>query len=128
MGQCIVESATNYWLIWLVYLGASTIFLTLFWRMTRFSQARWLSYSLRAVTVAIILTPWYANPRGDSFAPALVVILLDAITIGGSAAARAVVPLILAVILALLVAVIALFLNTKIKINIDKKQIDKDNT
>lgn len=117
--------ASNYWLVWLIYLLAAAAFLAVFWRFTRFTQATWLSYSLRAIVIAIILTPWYANPQGGVLAPALIVVLLDAITIGGSEAARATVPLVLAIILALLVATVMLVINKRRKRHNDKKQIDK---
>jgi len=109
-------AASNYWLVWLIYLFAAAVFLVVLWRFTRFKQATWLSYSLRAIVIAIIFTPWYANPQGDVLAPALIVVLLDAITIGGSAAARATVPLGLAIILALVVAVVMLVINKRKKL------------
>lgn len=117
--------ASNYWLVWLIYLLAAAAFLAVFWRFTRFKQATWLSYSLRAIVIAIILTPWYANPQGGVLAPALIVVLLDAITIGGSEAARATVPLVLAIILALLVATVMFVINKRRNQHSVKKQIDK---
>ena len=104
---------SNYWLVWLIYLLAAAVFFVVFWRFTRFQRAIWLSYSLRAVAVALVLTPWYANTQGDVLAPALIVALLDAITIGGSAAARAMVPLALAIVLALMVAALIRVINKK---------------
>ena len=53
---------------------------------------------------ALIVTPWYASERGETLAPALIVVLLDAITIGGGAASRGLVPLLSAVTGALLLA------------------------
>ena len=91
---------TNYWLIWFIYLAASGVFYAVFWILTAFKSAKWLSYSFRAVAAAIILTPWYANVQGESFAPALMVMTLDLITIGASAVSRAAIPLMLAIIAA----------------------------
>lgn len=113
-----METATNYWLIWFVYLGAGAVFYTIFWRITAFKKHLWLAYLLRAVIAAIILTPWYANPQQELLAPALIVIMLDAITLGGSQAARAIVPLALALLLAVVVAFSTLYLRRKR----DKKQ------
>jgi hypothetical protein len=48
-------------------------------------------------------------------APALMVVLMDAITLGGSEAVRALVPLSLAIIISLLLAFVTLFINTKNK-------------
>lgn len=94
-----MEPVTNYWLLWAVYLSASAVFFGVFWPMTRFRRHQWLSLFLRGTVIAFAFTPWYANPEGTVLAPALMVVMLDAITIGGAAAVRALVPLFLAVIL-----------------------------
>ncbi len=95
---------TNYWIAWAVYLGAACLFLLAFWRITRFRQRRALAACLRAFILAIVLTPWYVSDTGSAIAPALIIVLMDAITISGEAAVRAFVPLFLSVILALVVA------------------------
>ena len=109
-----METVTNNWLLWTVYLTASGVFFVAFWRVTRFPRRILLSYLIRAFTLAIALTPWYANPEGTVMAPALMVALLDAITIGGAAAVRATVPLFLSVMLALSAALIWYFFSQKI--------------
>jgi len=117
-----MEPDTNYWLLWTIYLSASVVFLIAFWRLTRFSRLRWLSYLLRAVTIALVLTPSYANQQDTVLAPALMVLMLDAITIGGDAAVRSVVPLFLALILALIVAFVWYLIATRRRNKILKKQ------
>ncbi len=99
-----METLGNYLFFWLLYLAAASAFTAILWRFTRFEHAIWTSYSVRAVSVAIIFTPWYSNPQDSGMAPALMVATLDAITVGGSAAYRSFVPLVLAVLFALLVA------------------------
>tara|TARA_R110002073_G_scaffold41445_2_gene116997 strand:+ start:131 stop:517 length:387 start_codon:yes stop_codon:yes gene_type:complete len=99
-----MEAIGNYWFFWLLYLLAAGIFTAVFWRATRFSHASWTSYSLRAVAIALIFTPWYSNPQDSGMAPALMIATLDAITAGGAAAYRSFVPLVLAIIFGLLVA------------------------
>ena len=94
----------NYWLIWIVYSAAAAAFYWVYWRITTLPRARWLSYSLRALMFALMMTPWYANTDGDTMAPALMVVTLDAITIGLNAATRALVPLVLSLILAEILA------------------------
>ena len=98
-----MEPENNYWLIWLIYLLTSSLFYYGVWRLTRFQQTLWRCYSLRAVIAAIIITPWYANAYGAALAPAWIVILLDAITIGGDATVRASIPLISSIIVAELI-------------------------
>lgn len=108
----MIESALpNYWIFWLVYLLAATVFYAILWKITAFLSSAWLPYVLRGVAAAIILTPWYTNSQETLLAPALMIVMLDGITIGPEAAIRAVVPLILAIILSLIVAGILLFLN-----------------
>ena len=61
---------------------------------------------MRAVIAAIIVTPWYANAYGAALAPAWIVILLDAITIGSDAMVRASIPLIFSIIAAELIGTV----------------------
>lgn len=101
---------TNYYIAWGVYIAAGCFFYAFFWRVTRFQQQRGLSYFLRALMLAIIATPWYVSDTGSAMAPALIIVLMDAITIGGEAAVRAFVPLFLAIILALVAALVLMLL------------------
>ena len=100
-------AAPNYFLIWLVYLAATAVFYYVYWRVTAFRQRIWLSYSLRALMLALVLTPWYANTQGTVLAPALMVVALDTITIGVGAMGRAMVPLTLSLLAAEILASIA---------------------
>jgi len=106
-----VES--NFWVIWVIYAAAASLFYWIFWRVTAFKRARWIAYSMRGLMLALIITPWYANTEGTSLAPALMVMTLDAITIGTSAASRAMVPLLLALLLAEFVASLLYFIQRK---------------
>ena len=106
-------AGANYWIIWLIYLAASGVFFALVWFLTAFKSAAWSSYSLRSVAAAIILTPWYANTQGESFAPALMVMTLDLITIGGEAINRAAIPLLLSVIAAEVAATLFYFIQKR---------------
>ena len=103
----------SYWLMLAAYLTAGTAFVAVFWEMTRFRRARWLAYILRALIIAIIFTPWYASTEGDVMAPALIVLLLDAITVGSTAAARATVPLALTTFFTLIISGLLFFINKK---------------
>ena len=104
-----MEVEANYLLIWIVYLIAGAFFYGVFWLVTKFNKAKWTSYSLRAAAAAIILTPWYANIQGETMAPALMVMTLDLITIGGQAVARSAIPLVLAIIATQIVVAIVYF-------------------
>lgn len=118
-----MESAIpNYWLFWLVYLLAATVFYGIFWNLTRLLHSTWLAYMLRGVTAATILTPWYTNSQDGLLAPALMIATLDGITIGGEAAVRALVPLVLAIVLSLIVAGALLFINKYIQNKVSKNK------
>ena len=123
MGQGIMDSIGNYWFFWILYLGASVLFTGIFWRVTSFERAIWASYSLRAVAIAVIYTPWYSNSLESEMAPALMVAALDAITVGFEAAFRSFVPLILTVLFGLLLAGAIYFLKNK-NLNYNKLEIE----
>ena len=101
-----MEDIANYGLIWFIYLVASAAFFVVYWQITRFTTALWSSYVLRGLALAIVLTPWYANSGSPALAPALMVLLLDIITIGSEEALRSMVPLFLSVIAAIIVATV----------------------
>ena len=103
----------NYWLAWLVYVLASGVYFAAFWRITRFRKRRVLRYCLRAFMLSLIVTPWYVSDTGSVMAPALIIVLMDAITIGGAAAARAMVPLFLAVVLSQVIVLMILLFRRK---------------
>lgn len=95
---------------WAIYLAAGTLCYVLFYRATRWIRPRLLANLLRAVMIALIYTPWTVATDQDLMAPAVIVILLDMITVGPDAFVRALVPLVLAILLAIAVAIgISLF-------------------
>ena len=121
-----MDSLGNCWFFWALYLSAALTFTACFWRVTRFERAIWASYNLRAVTIAIIFTPWYSNSQDSGMAPALMVAALDAITGGATAAFRSFVPLGLAVFFALLLAGAMSFLKKKrIKKSLNNNKINR---
>ena len=121
-----MDSIGNYWFFWALYLDAALIFIAIFWRVTRFEREIWASYSLRAVMIAVIFTPWYSNSQDSGMAPALMVAALDAITGGAAAAFRSFVPLGLAVFCALLLAGAMSFLKKKrIKKSLNNNKINR---
>lgn len=105
--------ATNFWIAWAAYCAAAVVYYLVFWRITRFQQRRVLKYCLRAVMLAVIATPWYVSDTGSVMAPALIIVLMDAITISGEAAARAFVPLFLSMVLSLVVVLVILLIRRK---------------
>ena len=96
----------NYGLFWLLYLLVSLLFIAIIWHLIVFSRAVLLTYGIRARTIAMVDKPWARHVDGPHLAPALMVLALDAITLGSDAALRAFVPLFLSVVLGLVVAAI----------------------
>lgn len=90
---------------WAIYLAAGTLCYVLFYRATRWIRPKLLANLLRAVIFALIYTPWTVATDQDLMAPAVMVILLDMITVGPDAFVRALVPLVLAMLLAVAVAI-----------------------
>lgn len=89
---------------WAVYLTAGTLCYMIFYRLTGAIKFKPLANSLRAILIALMFTPWYVSPEANLLAPALMVIVLDMITVGGTTFIRALVPLSLAIVFAVFVA------------------------
>ena len=92
---------------WAIYLTAGTMCYVLFYKATGAIGFKPLANVLRGVMIALIYTPWYVAVDEDLMAPAVIVILLDMITVGGDAFIRALVPLTLALIAAVVLALMA---------------------
>jgi hypothetical protein len=78
----------------------------IFYRFTGMLSFKPLANSLRAILLALMFTPWYVSPDSDLLAPALIVILLDMVTVGGTSFVRALVPLSMAIAAAVFVALL----------------------
>jgi hypothetical protein len=102
-----------YYLAWLVYMLAGAAFYTIVWKLTQPARHRLLVFCLRGVLLALMATPWFTAIEGRAIAPALMVVMMDAITISGSAAVRAFVPLFLATVIALIASVVLYFVRRK---------------
>ena len=96
---------SSYFLLWCLYIVAGLSFYSFLWWLTRSRSIKFLNYSVRGIMAAVIFTPWPANIYGDTLAPALMVFVLDLITIGGDSVARAAVPLLLTIIISELIAI-----------------------
>ena len=84
-------------LISLIYLTAAVVFFLLFWRFISVLKFELLVYMLRGLLASLIFTPWFINLQETTLAPALMVAMLDMITLGTAEIFRAGVPLFLSV-------------------------------
>jgi hypothetical protein len=89
---------------WAVYIIAGTVCYMIFYRFTGVIKFKPLANSLRAILIALMFTPWYVSPEEDLLAPALMVMMLDMVTLGGTSFIRALVPLSMAIVFGILVA------------------------
>jgi len=78
---------------WAVYIACGTLCYMIFYRFTGMLSFKPLANTLRAILLALMFTPWYVSPGSDLLAPALIVVLLDMVTVGGTSFVRALVPL-----------------------------------
>ena len=92
---------------WAIYLSAGTLCYILFYKATGKIGFKPLANVLRGIMIALIYTPWYVAADQDLMAPAVIVIVLDTITIGGDAFIRGLVPLTLVLIAAIVIALLA---------------------
>ena len=96
--------AADYRLAWIVYVVAGTVFSFLCWRVLQRYVLREIAYILECLLLALLFTPAFVVEDQRIMAPALIVFLMDAITISPEASIRALIPLVLALMASLLVA------------------------
>jgi hypothetical protein len=84
-------------LISLIYLTAAVVFFLLFWRFISILKIELLVYMFRGLLASLIFTPWFINLQESTLAPALMVAMLDMITLGAAEIFRAGVPLFLSI-------------------------------
>ena len=94
----------NYGLVWASYLAAAAVFVSIVWHLFVFRRFLLLTYVVRGLALALLLTPWTSNIREPYLAPALMILALDGITLGPEAAVRAFVPLFVGTLLGVIVA------------------------
>ncbi len=87
----------DYLIGWAVYIVAGALCYVIFYRFTGAIKFKPLANCLRAALLALMFTPWYVSPDADLMAPALMVIMLDIVIVGGTSFVRALVPLTLAI-------------------------------
>lgn len=94
----------DYILGWSIYIAAGTLCYVIFYRATGTIRIKPIANSLRAILLALMFTPWYVSAEGDLLAPAIIVMMLDMVTIGGTSFVRAMVPLVLSIVGAIFIA------------------------
>ena len=67
---------------------------------------REMAYLLESLLLAIIFTPWYVLPEEEILAPALIVFMLDLITVDLTTSIRALIPLVMAMLFGIIVTLV----------------------
>lgn len=98
--------AADYRLAWIIYTIAGIVLATLAWRVLYKHVLREIAYVLQCFLLALMFTPAFVLPDQQIMAPALIVFLMDTLTISPTAGIRALIPLVLALMAALIVAVL----------------------
>jgi len=96
----------EYYSAWSVYLIAGIIFSVLSWKVLKRLLWRELAYLLQCLLLAIIFTPWYVLPEEEILAPAVIIFMLDLVTIDATTSIRALIPLVMAMLSAVIATVI----------------------
>lgn len=91
---------------WSVYILAGLVFSFLSWKFLKQYLWRELAYLLQSLLLAIIFTPWYVLPDQEILAPAIIIFMLDLVTIDATTSIRALIPLVMAMLLGLIVTII----------------------
>lgn len=97
--------AGDYTTAWVVYGLAGIVLATLSWMQLRKLRPRELGWLLQFWFMALMFTPWEVDVGGDVRAPALIIFVMDAITVSRESAIRALIPLVMALLLGLLLTV-----------------------
>ena len=84
-------------LISLIYVTSGVVFFLLLWRLISVLKFELLVYMLRGLLASLIFTPWFINLQETTLAPALMVAVLDMITLGLAEVFRAGVPVFLSI-------------------------------
>tara|TARA_Y100000766_G_C18765292_1_gene535578 strand:- start:110 stop:457 length:348 start_codon:yes stop_codon:yes gene_type:complete len=92
-----MASENDFLLISLIYLTSSAVFYLIFWRYICAIKSELCVYMLRGLLASLIFTPWFVNIQEGIMGPALMIAMLDLITLGSGEFFRAGVPLFLSI-------------------------------
>lgn len=88
----------DYTSAWVVYSLAGLVLSWLVWTQLRKLRPREVGWLLQCWFLALVFTPWEVEVGGEVRAPALLIVLMDSITVSRESAIRALIPLVLALV------------------------------
>ena len=101
----------DYALAWVIYVLAALLFAFISWRVLQRFLRREFAYLLECLLLALMFTPCAVIADQPVMAPALMVLVMDSLTIEPKAAIRALIPLVLALGLAIIVALVLIVIH-----------------
>jgi hypothetical protein len=105
-GLTAVMEPGEYYSAWGGYLVTGIAFSVISWKVMKSMLWRELAYLLQCLLLAIIFTPWYVLPEEEVLAPAIIIFMLDLVTIDASTSIRALIPLVVAMLMGVIVTII----------------------
>ena len=96
----------DYYIAWGIYLVAGIVFSLISWKVMKRYFWREMAYLLESLLLAVIFTPWYVLPEEEILAPALIVFMLDLITVDLTTSIRALIPLVMAMLFGVIVTLV----------------------
>lgn len=96
-----------YLLAWSVYLFVAFPICIIAW-LKVFKPYLWreFAYLSQGFLIAIVFTPWYVLADQEILAPAIIIFVMDTITISSTEGIRALIPLIMSLLLVIIVTII----------------------
>ncbi len=98
----------DYIVAWLIYLIAALAMSFLFWKVVK--KILWvdLAYVMQVTFMAVIFTPWYVEADGNVLAPAIIIFVMDIVTIETVAGIRSLVPIAMAILLSTIITMVGI--------------------
>lgn len=94
----------EYFKAWLMYLGGVVLMMACWWYLTHFVRWREVRQLARVIVGVLLIVPWHTDPNGGYMAPAFIVAVVDALTLGADAFWRAGTPLLIVLIGAIILS------------------------
>lgn len=91
---------------WTVYLLCGAAFSVMSWKVLKHLLWRELAYLIQSLLLAVIFTPWYVLPEEEILAPAVIVFMLDLVTVDVTTSIRSLIPLVMAMLLGIIVTIV----------------------
>lgn len=98
----------DYLLAWLVYLIAGVAVSWMFWKFAKRFFWLDLAYVMQGTFMAVVFTPWYVVPDQSILAPAIIIFVMDIVTIETVAGIRSLVPMAMVIILVDMVIILGI--------------------